>query len=102
MEIANLTQKWTHSHEEDTPDTVVYRPASYAFPPSRGRRSFELRADGAITDFAIGRDDRPALAHGTWTLSPDKRLDFTWDDPSGRQASMKIKSAEVDRLVVSR
>jgi len=37
---------WVHSHEEDSDEEMVFRPAAYEFPPSRGRRSFELKPDG--------------------------------------------------------
>ncbi len=39
-----LFQHWMHSHEEDSGDVQVYRPADYDFPPARGRRGFELQA----------------------------------------------------------
>ena len=29
--------QWIHSHEEDAKGVMVYRPANYSFPPSRGR-----------------------------------------------------------------
>ena len=37
-----LQQEWVHSREEDTPTEMVFRPASYDFPPARGRKSFAL------------------------------------------------------------
>jgi hypothetical protein len=49
-----LAQKWVHSHEEDTDDEMVFRPASYAFPRSRGRNSFELEAGGQLVTSGIG------------------------------------------------
>ncbi len=45
-----LTRHWVHSHEEDTATQTVFRPATYDFPLSRGRRSFELRPDGTVLE----------------------------------------------------
>jgi hypothetical protein len=36
---------------------TVYRRDDFAFPPARGRRGVEFRADGAFTDWLIGRGD---------------------------------------------
>ena len=69
---------WIHSHEEDTGDTEVYRPAGYPFPLSRGRRGFELRPGGTVRYDEIGRTDRPEFAEGSWKLDRNGniRLDF--------------------------
>src|SRR5215475_12064281 len=48
---------WTHSHEEDTPDAMIYRPASYSFPPSRGRMGLEFRSGGDLVYYGIARAD---------------------------------------------
>ena len=55
---------WVHSHEEDTDAEMVYRPASYAFPPSRGRTSFDLRADGSYVERSPGPGRRPRRVEG--------------------------------------
>ena len=47
-----LYQHWVHSHEEDTNTEIVFRPATYNFPRSRGRRSFELKTDGILVEGA--------------------------------------------------
>ncbi len=43
-----LAQHWVHSHEEDTEEEMVFRPASYPFPPSRGRKSLQLEPGGRL------------------------------------------------------
>ncbi len=41
-----LTTTWRHSREEDVSDVRCFRPADYAFPPSRGvRTSYTFKAD---------------------------------------------------------
>src|SRR6476660_7105453 len=37
-----LVRPWLHSHDEDTPDVLVYRPADYPFPREEGRDGFEI------------------------------------------------------------
>ena len=65
---SGLVGRWVHSHEEDTDAEPVYHPATFAFPPSRGRAALELCADGTYSETGIGADDRPARADGAWEL----------------------------------
>ena len=92
-----LVGHWVHSHEEDSPTTLVFRPAAWDFPPSRGRTGFELRPDGTYTGSEPGPTDAPAESQGTWTLEGD-RLVLSSDG----DRSFEIESAEPDRLVVRR
>ena len=95
-----LFGRWTHSHEEDTSDARVYRPSSHPFPPSRGRASFELKADGTMIEHAIGPTDRSARRDGTWELRPEGRVVLR---PEGApERVLDIVSVAADRLVVRR
>jgi hypothetical protein len=96
-----LCGRWTHSHEEDTSDRRVYRPPSHPFPPSRGRASFELKADGTMIEHAIGPTDRSARRDGTWELRPDGRLVLRPDGSAPEQV-LDVVSVTPDRLVVRR
>ena len=91
---------WVHSHEEDTDTEMVFRPASYAVPPSRGRRSFELRPDGTYLERAPGPVDVPVEAEGSWSLDGDRLLLGATSD-RGREA-WRVKVAEDDRLTLRR
>lgn len=95
-----LIGRWTHSHEDDTADTRVYRPASYPFPPARGRASVELKTDGTMIDFGIGPADRPAGKDGRWELTPDGRLVLR--TAGGRERTLHVVSVTDDRLVTRR
>jgi hypothetical protein len=64
----HLRRRWVHSHEEDQPGRMVFRPSDYAFPPSRGRQGFTLLEGGTAVVGGPGPDDRAATARGTWTL----------------------------------
>ncbi len=61
-----------HAHEEDKESELVYRPASYSLPPSRGRSALNLVADGTYVESSPGPTDRPEQAAGTWVLEDDR------------------------------
>ena len=96
-----LRRRWVHSHEEDTDKEMVFRPAAFDFPPSRGRRSFELRPDGGLVEGGIGPTDRPTETHGTWELEDDERLVLR-PDPSRPPRVLRIASVDEDRLVIEK
>jgi hypothetical protein len=96
-----LRRRWVHSHEEDTEEERVFRPAAFEFPPSRGRRSFELKPDGGLVEGRIGPTDRPLETQGTWELEDDDRLVLRLD-PSETPRVMQIASVEEDRLVIKK
>ena len=93
-----LYGRWVHSHEEDSDDEVVFRPATHPFPPARGRTSFELRPDGTYVEWSPGPVDVPEQSGGSWSLHGDRlifepgddRPDYVW----------QIKAVDGDRLVL--
>ena len=64
-----LLQRWLHSHEEDRGAQQTFRPASFAFPPSRGRRGFELQAGGRMIDLGIAAADGTNVRPGSWSYA---------------------------------
>ncbi len=99
---AELHQHWVHSHEEDTDTEMVFRPKTFKFPPSRGRKSFELKPDGRLTETGIGPTDRPQESQGTWRLNDSDNLAFYSESQSVPRRVMKIASVEKDRLVIKK
>jgi hypothetical protein len=97
-----LSQKWIHSHEEDTADEIVFRPESYKFPPSRGRRSFQLAADGTMVEYGIGPDDRPNPTPGLWELNDANELELRTGGADVRKTVMRLICASLDKLVVKK
>lgn len=95
-----LRRRWVHSHEEDTEREMVFRPAAFEFPPSRGRRSFELKPDGALLEGRIDPTDRPLETQGTWERQGDRLV--LHRGPSEASRVMRIVSVEDDRLVVEK
>ncbi|MET0271493.1 MAG: hypothetical protein ABW360_00735 [Phenylobacterium sp.] len=94
-----LQQRWIHSHEEDAPGLMVFRPAGWQFPPSRGRKSFELRPGGDLVATAPGPTDRTGSANGRWNLRSDGVIEL--DEP-GQRSELRIVDAAADKLVVER
>jgi hypothetical protein len=95
-----LQGRWIHSHEEDVNTQMVFRPASYAFPPSRGRRGFELKSDQSLIDIGIAASDGPQVTKGTWKLDGSS-LQFFKSAGRTPTQTLQVVSADKDRLVVS-
>ena len=95
-----LLQRWVHSHEEDTADRMVFRPSTFQFPPSRGRRSFALNQDGSLSQQSLGPDDRPVGRQGTWRLKNGDELEL--NSPGGGTTVMRLVEVTPDRMVVRR
>jgi hypothetical protein len=95
-----LGQTWVHSHEEDTEEEMVFRPATFQFPPSRGRRSFELQPNGNLVEAGIAPTDGPEEMQGTWEIGEDDLVLRT--DPSKTPRVMRIASVDEDRLIIEK
>ena len=92
IDPAALRRRWVHSHEEDTEGERVFRPASFAFPPSRGRSAFELRADGSFAESAPGPTDRPEETEGgRWKLEGDRDMHLVIADPAQPTRTMIVE-----------
>lgn len=96
-----LEQEWIHSREEDTETEMVFRPASYDFPPARGRKSFTLMPDGELIEGGIAPNDARQETAGTWKLEDD-HLAFYTQSATEPTRTMKIASLDKDRLVVKK
>lgn len=94
-----LNRRWLHSHEEDKEGEMVFRPANYRFPPSRGRAGFELRPDGSAAVVGPAPTDAPLEHSGTWKIDANKQLVVHVPELQQTQ-SMTIVSSGPDRLVV--
>jgi hypothetical protein len=102
IEAADLVGHWVHSHEEDTAAERVYRPAAFPFPRSRGRRSFELKADGSLVDWGISPTDTRRALPGKWTLEAGGRLVLDPGPSGGGARELKIAALDRERLVVKK
>jgi hypothetical protein len=97
---ASLHGRWVRSHEDDTEGEVVYRPASYAFPPSRGRTSIELRPDGSYVESSPGPVDVPEESTGRWSIEGNRlvleaegdRPGHAWEIAAASGDGLKLKA----------
>jgi hypothetical protein len=96
---AALLQRWLHSHEEDRGAEQVFRPASFAFPPSRGRRGFELQGGGRYLDLGIAAADGTNVRPGSWTLE-NQTLTLTPDGAAPERYT--VVSLAPDQLILNR
>jgi hypothetical protein len=97
-----LQKRWMHSREEDTAAETVFRPASYSFPPARGRTGFELRPDQSLVEIGIGPTDRVEESPGKWQLEHGNQLLlYSESSPEPTQA-MQVVSVDEDRLVIKK
>jgi hypothetical protein len=94
-----LQKRWLHSHEEDSETEMVFRPASFKFPPSRGRAGFDLKRNNSFVDIGIAPTDGPQESTGTWKLH-DNQLELFKSPSSTPTRTLQIVSADKDRLVV--
>jgi hypothetical protein len=95
-----LEGAWMHSHEEDASGEWVFRPATFKFPPSRGRQAITLSPDGSYQDRVPGPDDRGVAGDGTWAMTETDDLVLT---PAAMGASprvFRVVSATKAKLVV--
>ena len=97
-----LPQHWVHSHEEDTDTQMVFRPATYNFPRSRGRRSFELKPDGSLVEGGMAADDRRQATPGTWKLQDGGTLALYTTSAAEPSRVMRIAAVDKDRLVIKK
>ena len=97
----DLFQRWIHSHEEDTGGEMVFRPASFPFPPSRGRTGFEFRPDHSLVEVGIAPADGPQEAAGRWDLRGKELLLYKGGDSKPFQ-TLRIVSIAADRLAIQK
>ena len=66
----DLFKHWIHSQEdEDNKANIsVFRPSNFRFPPSRGRRGFEIKKNGEFILHEIGRADKPVKIVGHYKV----------------------------------
>ena len=92
-----LAQEWVHSHEEDQGGETVFRPPSFRFPLSRGRKSLHLNADGSLIESGPGPTDRSQTSKGKWVVAGTT---LTLKKPGQPDRTYEIALAAPDKLVL--
>jgi hypothetical protein len=97
-----LVGRWIHSHEDDTPDTKVYRPADYPFPPARGRDGFEFRPGGELVYLGIARADGTEESNGRWTIENSNEVRFEVETERIEPFTLVVVSCDDETLKIRR
>jgi len=97
-----LHQRWMHSREEDTDTEIMFRPANYNFPRSRGRTGFELKNNGKLIEIGTAPTDAQQEAEGTWRLEADNKLAFYRGSESEPSQVLQILSADKHLLITKK
>jgi hypothetical protein len=91
---------WIHSREEDSNDIQVYRPSTFNFPLSRGRRAFEIEKSGIFLQYGIGPDDTSKKVEGKWTIEGPDTIKIDFADKSIKSYKMKVILCNDDILKI--
>ena len=97
-----LQGTWLQSHEETRGDTLVYRPNTYRFPPSRGRTGFAIGPAGRFTQFDVAPTDGLAGHDGTWTAPNPSHVRIHLADGSTPDYTLEIISLRKGVLALRR
>ena len=95
-----LLGHWIRSHEEDREGQQVYRPATFRFPPARGRTGLEFRPQGEFVYHAIARADGLEPIAGTWAIEPGDRVRITVKSTRVQPFVLQVESCTSERLAV--
>ena len=101
-----LFNKWMHSYEDDRGEIKVYRPATYKFPPARGRKGFAFHKDGEFIEYRIHPADKGVIPIiGKWQFVNDTIIQISFgkdsDIPTYRIQTISLKP-DVFKLKVIR
>ena len=97
-----LFRMWFHSREEDAGGTMVYRPAEYEFPPARGRRGLEIKANGSFVLYEIAPTDGGLPVPGRWEALGADVIRMRFDDRQRAPFVLHIVSCTKHMLKVKR
>jgi len=91
-----IFQHWVESKEEkdDIEQIFIYRPKEYNFPPSRGRRSFEIKKNGEFIIHEIGPSDRPVILVGHFEVKGENIIKVLFNQKEKEPIAIKIVSVE--------
>jgi hypothetical protein len=89
-----IFKHWIESREDkdSTPNVSVFRPSDYKFPPSRGRRGFEIKKTGEFILHEIGATDRPVQMVGKFTVEGPNKIKV--DQTGLRPFTLRIVAIE--------
>jgi len=89
-----LFKRWIHSHEEDYEGVKVYRPSDYKFPPSRGRKGFEIKVNGEFIYYGIAPTDGSIRFVGYWQAKSSHQIDAYTEEQTIKPYRINILSCD--------
>jgi hypothetical protein len=91
-----IFKHWVYSHQDKDPGSAVsvFRPSDYNFPPSRGRRGFEIRQNGEFILYEIGPDDRPVKKVGKFKVEGPNKIKVYFEGKTESSFSLGIVGFE--------
>lgn len=99
---AELQGTWLQSNEETRGDTLVYRPNTYKFPPSRGRTGFAIGPAGRFQQFDLAPTDGLQGHDGTWMAPDPAHLRIHLADKAAPDYTLEILSLRQNVLELRR
>ena len=92
----DVFKHWTESREDRNkrPNVSVFRPSDYKFPPSRGRRGFEIKKNGEFILHEIGPTDRPVKIVGNFTVVDSNKIKVYLEDKRFTPFTLRIVDIE--------
>lgn len=102
IDIDALQKRWIHSHEEDTLDAMVFRPADYGFGLSRGRKALEFLNNGIVHTTGPAPNDKLVFSEGSWKLLGDGNTIEIQANESNTAKLFNILSLDEQKLVIGK
>jgi hypothetical protein len=99
---AEIFKHWVHSHEDDTEDIKVYRPADYKFPPSRGREGFEIKQNGEFILYRIAPTDGLRKLTGHWKSEGKNKIIVSFEEHEVGSYTINIVLCSKDILKIKK
>jgi len=97
-----VDKTWIHSYEEDVDNIQVYRPTTYEFPLSRGRRGFEIKKDGEFIQHGFGPTDKTTKINGNWKNETPNVIKVDFGKEQNKSYKLKILSCDDNILRVEK
>ena len=95
-----IDKTWLHSFEEDSGDTLVYRPNTFDFPPSRGRTGFTLESGGVIKRYEIAPTDGLEERMGEWEQLDKRSVQIRMSPDSNPPRHYEVQIVSLENSVL--
>lgn len=98
--MKQLEGTWLSSREENTGDTLVYRPNTYPFPPARGRTGFAFKPYGRFEQFDMAPTDGLTGHPGTWVVDGSNLNKVRIHLDEGQEPDYELEVFSLDHKVL--